>query len=68
MAVNHPDKGKLEKKLLKEDYETIYGVDEVGRGCIAGPVFAACVQLDFAALSKLSDDERSLIRDSKTQS
>ena len=43
----------------------IAGLDEVGRGCLAGPVFAAGVVLDEQRLSCLPDNERSLIRDSK---
>ena len=43
----------------------IAGLDEVGRGCLAGPVFAAGVVLDEQRLACLPDDERSLIRDSK---
>jgi len=34
-----------EQKFLFEGYATLAGVDEVGRGCIAGPVFAAAVIL-----------------------
>ncbi len=34
-----------EQKFLAEGYATLGGVDEVGRGCIAGPVFAAAVIL-----------------------
>lgn len=45
---------------------TIAGIDEVGRGCLAGPVFAACVVLDQPRLASLPAAERSLIRDSKT--
>jgi ribonuclease HII len=33
----------LERKLWKEGYGTVAGVDEVGRGPLAGPVVAACV-------------------------
>lgn len=32
-----------EKRLWEMDYEYVGGVDEVGRGCFAGPVVAACV-------------------------
>lgn len=37
-----PDFG-FEKKLWKKGFSMIGGVDEVGRGCLAGPVFAGCV-------------------------
>lgn len=33
----------FEKKLHNEGYRLIAGVDEVGRGCFAGPVIAGCV-------------------------
>ena len=33
----------VEARLLREGAETIAGVDEVGRGCLAGPVYAAAV-------------------------
>lgn len=58
------ERGKIEKKLLSQGYSLV-GVDEVGRGCIAGPVFAACVALDYEELERLSDGQRHLIRDSK---
>ena len=42
----------LERELYKEGYSFIAGVDEVGRGPLAGPVVAACVVLpaDFNIL------------------
>ncbi len=61
-------RGKLEKALVERDGVVIVGVDEVGRGCIAGPVYAACVILDFAKLHLLAADEKNLLRDSKTLS
>jgi ribonuclease HII len=33
----------FEKKLHRQGYKLIAGVDEVGRGCFAGPVVAGCV-------------------------
>lgn len=61
------NRGKMEKQWLKEGH-LILGVDEVGRGCLAGPVFAASVQLDYAALKKVSRKDKELLRDSKTLS
>ena len=46
----------------------IAGVDEVGRGSLIGPVYAAAVILDYYKLEKLADKQKKLIRDSKTLS
>lgn len=50
---------KHERSLQAEGFSIIAGVDEVGCGCLAGPVYAAAVILPLT--SRLS-----LIRDSKT--
>jgi ribonuclease HII len=50
-----------EKKLNKEGYKFVVGVDEVGRGPLAGPVVASAVLInDFNLIKK-----NKLIRDSK---
>lgn len=36
----------MERKLREFGFRAIAGTDEVGRGCLAGPVVAACVILD----------------------
>ena len=41
---------KIEKSFL--DKEIICGIDEVGRGCLAGPVIAAAVILDYKNIPK----------------
>ena len=46
-----------ERKLVRKGYNVV-GVDEVGCGCLAGPVVAAAVELPFSV-------RISLIRDSK---
>ena len=33
----------FEKKVWKKSYRVVAGIDEVGRGCFAGPVVAAAV-------------------------
>lgn len=59
---------KYEEKLKSQGYLNIVGVDEVGRGPIAGPVFAAAVVLDPNNIpvglndsKKLSAEKRNLI-------
>lgn len=37
------DKTAIEKLLWKQNYKRIMGLDEVGRGCLSGPVVAAGV-------------------------
>ena len=51
----------FEKTLRQNGFRTIAGVDEVGRGSLAGPVLAAAVVLD-------GKGDYSPIRDSKTLS
>ena len=51
-----------ERRLLREGYRLIAGIDEVGRGPLAGPVFAAAVILDPNADAPCYAD----LRDSKT--
>lgn len=48
---------------LVEDNICIAGVDEAGRGCIAGPVVAAAVMFDYAQVE--SQKILSLVKDSK---
>lgn len=37
----------IERRLRDFGFRTVAGTDEVGRGCLAGPVVAACVILDL---------------------
>lgn len=64
MVAKLQEKGLLEKALIKEGH-TIVGIDEVGRGCLAGPIYACSVILDYEKLDLLDDKSKSLIRDSK---
>lgn len=54
---------KQEKELFAQDYKIIAGVDEAGRGPLAGPVVAACVLIDNNFT--IDSEELKLINDSK---
>ena len=60
-------RGILEQNW-RQNYHALIGIDEVGKGCIAGPVFAAAVQLDYEAIENLGSKETAILRDSKTLS
>ena len=49
-----------EQKFWSQGLQYIAGVDEVGRGCFAGPVVAAAVILpsDFSATDKINDSKK----------
>ena len=50
-----------ERRLIQQGYRLIAGIDEVGRGTLAGPVFAAAVILDPNADAPCYEE----LRDSK---
>lgn len=54
----------VEKELAKKGVKIVLGIDEVGRGPLAGPVVAAAAWINPKSLEK-DFDERSLVRDSK---
>lgn len=60
MSVEKTDRYYFEKQLWSEGYQRIMGLDEVGRGCLCGPVVAAGVIL------KPDAKPDSELRDSKT--
>jgi len=60
-------RGEFESQLIQSGLTPV-GLDEVGRGCLAGPVYAGCVVLDYDGIARLSPTELKLIRDSKTLS
>ena len=53
---------ELENKYISQGYEYIAGVDEVGRGALAGPLLAAAVVLDvqkqFFGLNAIRDSKK----------
>lgn len=50
---------------LKSQYKLIAGIDEAGRGPLAGPVVAAACILDIEKINQLPEQQKKLIRDSK---
>ncbi len=63
--VASPDMLKLEIALWSDGVHRVAGLDEVGRGCIAGPVVASAVVLHSLSANILY---RAGVRDSKTLS
>lgn len=58
----------FEEQARSEGYKLIAGVDEVGRGCIAGPVVAAACILDLEKpIPKGLDDSKKLDADTRTR-
>ena len=58
--VSEMDWWEIERESIAEGYCTICGVDEAGRGPLAGPVFAAAVILPFGAEIHGLDDSKKL--------
>lgn len=54
------DKLKYEKSLLEKGYKYICGVDEVGRGPLAGPVVCAAVIMPLNDIIEGVDDSKKL--------
>jgi ribonuclease HII len=57
-------KKSLERNLFKSGYGLIYAVDEVGMGCLAGPVVVCAVAMTNHFYNKVHKKLR-LVRDSK---
>ena len=51
---------KFENQCLAQGYRCVAGVDEVGMGCLAGPVVAAAVILDVNSIPDGVDDCKKL--------
>ena len=57
--VRRMDLWQIERVMLAEGYRIISGVDEAGRGPLAGPVFAAAVILPFGVdIPQLNDSKK----------
>ena len=54
-----------ERKLKKKGYDLIIGVDEAGRGPLAGPVVAAAVALKTTSFKNRIDDSKKLSLNSR---
>jgi ribonuclease HII len=54
----------LERKLFKDGYRDVIGVDEVGMGCLAGPVFVCAVSFNKSFFEK-SHKKLNWLRESK---
>ena len=50
----------FEREMIADGYSLVCGVDEAGRGPLAGPVFAAAVMLPFGIDIKGLDDSKKL--------
>jgi ribonuclease HII len=51
---------RYERAWMARDFHAVAGVDEVGRGPLAGPVVAAAVILDLSAVPAGLDDSKAL--------
>jgi ribonuclease HII len=49
-----------ERRARAENYRCLAGIDEAGRGALAGPVVAACVVLPFGRVPQGVDDSKAL--------
>jgi ribonuclease HII len=51
----------IEEQARREGFRLVAGVDEVGRGCLAGPVYAGAVVFDGAFCLPGLDDSKALL-------
>jgi len=55
----------IERRLRDFGFRSIAGTDEVGRGCLAGPVVAACVILDHEPTLLRVNDSKQVAHDDR---
>src|SRR6266850_3860649 len=55
----------IERRLRDFGFRAIAGTDEVGRGCLAGPVVAACVILDHDPTLLRVNDSKQVAHDDR---
>lgn len=63
MSEENHDRLLFEKQLWSEGYKRIMGLDEVGRGCLAGPVVAAGVIFDSSVNIPEIRDSKKISKD-----
>jgi ribonuclease HII len=61
-----PPTYRFEKSMLRRGHRLVAGVDEAGRGPLAGPVVAAAVILDRRRAPKGIDDSKALTPEGRT--
>ena len=61
-----PETYSLERSLRQKGYQWIAGLDEVGRGPLAGPVVAACVILQENCDNSCFVDSKTINAKNKT--
>lgn len=58
-------KDMIQLTFFEKEYECVIGVDEVGRGCLAGPVMASAVSYRLKELSEIEKTQLKELDDSK---
>lgn len=61
------DRIMFERQLWGEEYERVMGLDEVGRGCLSGPVVAAGVIFEPGTFVEAIRDSKKLTLDERRQ-